>query len=924
MDPAHIFRQGLGSVPPRQNQGYAAQPQKPRQAHDDLSDDDGSGQRVAHTLTACCRCRQRKTRCDPTLPRCLPCERSGSTCEYLDATKGKKINRYYVIKLQDRVRALEAELGQYTDDESDYPRTNEDIVRPGGMIRLKASDETPRYLGPSSGIAMTRLLMEEAKRFTESHRISELIPEVRARSQARMQSIQMTSPIGGRKKSYPMVSQHPAESLPKRETVGKLVEVYRLQSQLYWPVLHEKDFERDLEAVYNGDSDPYRNFVVRMVIAISLQKLEIQYAGLADSYYVAAMRYVEAVIRPKGLKTLQCLILLGQYSLQTPTRTPVYYVVGLATRICQQEGLTDEQTITTGYNLDPQTIDMRRRLVWIVATMEFNLSYLMGRPSGFATGDDRMDVGFFATVDDEHISPNGIQSAPPSERKLAAIHTYRARQFQAEIRRVLYEKKKAEPKNDLHPWYSNIDKRMSDWLGASPESPQWFRNCFTSSYHQMRTVLYRPSPQVPQPSPRAANICFESSAFVLQQSQKQVEGGNVSITWVFLLALNSALNALLWATSYQEVRQAHPREEVEDLVNLSLLCLDRCVERWPATAYTSELYGIISRACLQSYEARGADNQRSGFSFASPPSVPEPQSPPGSHAQPVNSQQQDPFLNAPQFGFVFDSAPESVSAYPFDPNFPPQPTFRSNSIFCNPGTDSNGRRFSYFPPDSMQSGDGAPEDSGPSTVSPNQTLPSPSDCNPNQLPTPPESVPTGPVCTATPSTTLSPPGMPQQAPSMSGASADPGGIPVQTNMSPPQKFMPSQMHAAQVVPDFTSSRPPNSGPQRPLPVTTSSAEWFPPHAPFLSPYNFGPMSGNFFNDAMPNNFAESPGAGLGLQNMGAGLEAVGPFSYVPPGRQGSLTHSQQMELMNVLETEGVGDIDAFLNAGNIMADARWY
>lgn len=227
MDPAHIFRQGL--VPPRQNHAHVAQPQTQTHAQPltDFSDDDGSGHRVAHTLTACCRCRQRKTRCDPTLPRCVPCERSGSVCEYLDTTKGKKINRFYVIMLQEKVKALEAELGQFTDDETDYPCSNEDIMRPGGMIRLKASDETPRYLGPSSGIAMTRLLMEEAKRYTESHRISELIPEVRAGSEARMQSIQMTGPAVGRKKSYPMVSERPAESLPKRETADRLVEVYK-------------------------------------------------------------------------------------------------------------------------------------------------------------------------------------------------------------------------------------------------------------------------------------------------------------------------------------------------------------------------------------------------------------------------------------------------------------------------------------------------------------------------------------------------------------------------------------------------------------------------------------------------------------------------------------------------------------------------
>lgn len=168
---------------------------------------------------------QRKTRCDPTLPRCLPCERAGSVCEYLDASKGRKINRYYVIKLQDRVRQLEAELSQYTDEENDFPRTTEDMVRPGGMVRLNGGDETPRYLGPSSGIAMTRLLMEEAKRFTESNRISDLIPGVSARH-ARMQSIQMTGPAASRRKSYPMVSQHPAESMPTRAVADKLLEIF--------------------------------------------------------------------------------------------------------------------------------------------------------------------------------------------------------------------------------------------------------------------------------------------------------------------------------------------------------------------------------------------------------------------------------------------------------------------------------------------------------------------------------------------------------------------------------------------------------------------------------------------------------------------------------------------------------------------------
>jgi hypothetical protein len=154
-------------------------------------------------------------------------------CEYFDTTKGRKISRFYVVKLQEKVRQLEAELAQYTDEDGDYPRNNEEIVRPGGLVRLNESDETPRYLGPSSGIAMTRLLMEGAKRFTESARISELVPDVRARRIERLNRMQSISFGGGapgspnpRKKSYPMISAHPAQSLPTRPIVDKLLEVF--------------------------------------------------------------------------------------------------------------------------------------------------------------------------------------------------------------------------------------------------------------------------------------------------------------------------------------------------------------------------------------------------------------------------------------------------------------------------------------------------------------------------------------------------------------------------------------------------------------------------------------------------------------------------------------------------------------------------
>ncbi|KAG9229255.1 fungal-specific transcription factor domain-containing protein [Amylocarpus encephaloides] len=675
--------------------------------------EDHASPRIAHTLTACCRCRQRKTRCDPNLPRCLPCERSGALCEYFDTSKGKKISRTYVIKLQDKVRALEAELGQYTDEEG-FPQKPEDIVRPGGLIRLGEDDETPRFLGPSSGIAMTRLVMEEAKKYTDSRTIRELVPEVRQRRPP-MQSPESAS---GRKKSYPMISAVPAPTLPSRLVTDKLIEVFNQKAQYLSPTLHEPSFAKDLQDVYDGDMDPYKNFVLRMVLAISMQKLDTQYSGLADSYYLAAMAYMEDVIRPKDIKTLQCLVLVAQYSLLTPTRTAIYYVVGLATRLCQQLGLAEEKTITQGVPLgliNPIQLDMKRRLSWIILSMELGLAHSMGRPNAFATGEDHFDVGFFEAVDDEFITADGILPAPVSEKKTVAVHFLRMRLLQAEMRRVLYQKKRPEPKNEDHPWYAQMEKKLKDWLDSCPESPTWSKSwyMFKSRYNTMIVTLRRPSPQVPKPSPQSASMCYEASAQNVRSASKQVEAGMIDITWIFLLTVFQSINTILWAISYPEVRALHPKDELEENVDIALDVISSCRERWPGTAAASHLYSKLAKACLRSYDVQPKVEKKTSLA---PPSLPAT-SPPSSltDANSPSASEQSSVTNGsvapshvtfqtpppPHFGYVFNQMPEQIPPYDYSMP-PPQPSFRSNSIFQSGSSRQSDRRFSYFPPEFAQ------------------------------------------------------------------------------------------------------------------------------------------------------------------------------------------------------------------------------
>jgi hypothetical protein len=208
-----------------------------------------------------------------------------------------------------------------------------------------------------------------------------------------------------------------------------------------------------------------------MVLAISMQQLDIQYAGLADSFYLAAAGYMEEIIWRKDIKTLQCLVLVAQYSLLTPTRLPVYYIMGLATKLCQQLGLTGALKTATLENPSDLAshlqLDMRRRLYWIVFSIETTLSHSLGRPDVLADQDHH--VPFCEPIDDQYITTDGIMPGPSSEKKAVAIHFFRVRLIQAEIGRVLYQKKRLEPKNEGHPWYTEMEQKLKDWLNACPQ-----------------------------------------------------------------------------------------------------------------------------------------------------------------------------------------------------------------------------------------------------------------------------------------------------------------------------------------------------------------------------------------------------------------------------------------------------------------------
>lgn len=290
-----------------------------------------------------------------------------------------------------------------------------------------------------------------------------------------------------------MISDVAAPDLPTRGLTDSLVENSNRKAQYMLPTLHEPCFNNVVEDVYNGSGKPYKNFTLRMVIAISMQKLDTQYAGLADSYYLAALPFLEKAVKPRDLGTLQCFALIAQYSLLTPTRTAAYWVVGLVARLCQELGVTEESSMAPVNNYRSQfnatEIDMRRRLFWVITSMEFGLSHSLGRPSAFGTTFDHINVGFFETVDDRFITSSGvIPGSPLSMKKWIAAHFFKMRLLQAEIRRKLYLKKRPEPKTVQDPWFLEMERKLKDWRYSSPET--WYVDIHFSALYRTMVIVH--------------------------------------------------------------------------------------------------------------------------------------------------------------------------------------------------------------------------------------------------------------------------------------------------------------------------------------------------------------------------------------------------------------------------------------------------
>ena len=167
---------------------------------------------------------------------------------------------------------------------------------------------------------------------------------------------------------------------------------------------------------------------------------------------------------------------------------------------------------------------------------------------------------------------------------------------------------------------------------------------FQGRLNTMIVFLYRPSPQVPKPSAYAARQCVEASLFNINMQREQIATSSVDLTWIFTQSLFMALNAILWALSYPEIRREYPKEKIEDHIYVAQEAIYLASQRWPGVESALELYQHLIAACLKAYDGNSevsyvVDSSSSKASPASlrdtltPPPLPSPFISPKYHNQ---------------------------------------------------------------------------------------------------------------------------------------------------------------------------------------------------------------------------------------------------------------------------------------------------
>ncbi|KAL2838073.1 fungal-specific transcription factor domain-containing protein [Aspergillus pseudodeflectus] len=416
-------------------------------------------------------------------------------------------------------------------------------------------------------------------------------------------------------RTEPVASQDPAPSanlpksprLPSEEVALNLIEIFLDQYQLQYPIVsqewlvqktHEFYLQRSsLDGSLPGDT--CTAFVLQMVFAISLLSISKGDQGddalsLAEGFYASAMSTLTNVMENKGLKTLQCLLLLLLYSLLHLSATPIWHISGLSLRMCIDLGLQSEASIKVSPNgiASDLEIDFKRRLFWATYTLDRTLSIMLGRPF---------------TLEDKYIDVAYPELTLPEDKRRSIIHWIKLQRLQS-IAVSRYHSVSDNQATSQSICSKDLANELAAWIdeASSLTDPtrytlDWWRYW----YHNTLLIIHRPSPNSPSQDLDSLYTCYTSAKNVIEASFIRLHTDRLGVSCVdihYQFMAGITLLFLVWNSA--EIRKHATKEWASFkscLVQWELI-LEKMASLWESANRAREVARKLSTATVDIVE----------------------------------------------------------------------------------------------------------------------------------------------------------------------------------------------------------------------------------------------------------------------------------------------------------------------------------
>lgn len=348
------------------------------------------------------------------------------------------------------------------------------------LVGFVGSSDGPSYIGTSSGYSIATSLGDMVQATTWSKALWVPI-ETGQSSQSQANSDPGTGgrTFGGapiRRITIAELQNNAAEA-PSDALGTRLVEAYLVRIHPRFPILVRSDlwsFHRRRhvlsDATTRSKEDGFAVFVLYMVYAIGALTIRLTDGHTEtqpESFYISALRYVSSAREASPIHNVEAMVLLILYHFRSESYYGLWHMTGLAMRTVTDLGLHRHAST---HSLPHFTAQLRRRLFWVVYTLEGILASTLGRPISLADCD--IDQPLPLSVDDDvtggpvfELIPEPGQEAYPYTNMTQSIMLFQLRRLESRVQRTIYRVDRPVtsrfPKlerlySDMLAWHCNI------------------------------------------------------------------------------------------------------------------------------------------------------------------------------------------------------------------------------------------------------------------------------------------------------------------------------------------------------------------------------------------------------------------------------------------------------------------------------------